>query len=96
MITKHIFTALLTLTLYACATVEEPKPEPPKEKPLFEGATQKVELFFKCGVSDGAGRVFHATDSSKYIAEGMARRRCGLNSRHCVLLGCNETIENSE
>ncbi len=72
------------------STPAPPKPIPPPPPP------KTPELFSRCGISNGEGRIFYATDSSQDIAEAKARRECEMYSRHCVLLDCNSTTEFDE
>ena len=66
----------------------DPKPpQPPETKPVF---------YSRCDISNGEGRIFHATDESQDMAEIKARHECEIYSRHCVLLGCTETMEEDE
>lgn len=58
-----------------------PTPTPPKPE------------YWKCKVSNGAGRVFARTDEDRDIAEQKARYECGATYRNCILLMCDKTDE---
>ena len=64
------------------AAAPTPTPEKPKKKP---------EEVWKCKISNGAGRIFNATDESRDTSEAKARHQCGIFSRTCILLDCSLT-----
>ena len=92
----------ITAALSACAT-SGPSPttnlnEPMKlvaESDLEKNQEKKEkppEPQTRCSVSNGAGRVFYATDPSRDTAEANVRHECEIYSRNCVLLDCNPTL----
>jgi hypothetical protein len=95
MITKKILLPLFAITLSACSSPGIPSnnAESTEEKTPQELPLKKSETYSRCKISNGAGRIFHATDESRDIAEAKARHECQIYSRHCQLLDCSLTTE---
>ncbi len=72
-----------TNTMKTVAESESEQNKEKKEKP--------PEPQTRCSISNGAGRVFYATDESRDAAETIARHECEIYSRNCVLLDCSPT-----
>jgi len=93
--------ALSIMGLSACSSPGEPNSNPtetpsvtPTPQPSPEKSpTPEPETTWTCKFSNGEGRVFHATDESRYGAETRARHECGIFSRNCIPLGCIEESE---
>lgn len=65
--------------------------KPPKGQP-----PKKPQFYVRCKISNGAGRVFHATDADRDLSEAKARHECEIYSRNCILLDCDSTTEEDD